>query len=99
MKPDIPLISRKDKDKKRSAPTGVDVMHALLQRLADLEARVAELERCKHDGHTIEAPVLADIARIVKNDIASVLCPPMVSEAVEAQPPVVEAREADPEEN
>jgi BMFP domain-containing protein YqiC len=51
---------------------------ALIERITALEARIAELERCKHEDHTISAEAVSSIAQMVMNTIASKLQPAQV---------------------
>ena len=44
-------------------------------RITELEAKVAELERCKHEDHTIGGEAVLTIAALVKADIARLLTP------------------------
>lgn len=57
----------------KPAPTGVDLLHSLFEKIAQQELRIQELERCKHDSHNIEIghEALQQIAAYVKYDIAS----------------------------
>jgi hypothetical protein len=48
---------------------------ALIERIAALEAKVAELERCKHEDHTISADAVSSIAQMVMSQIAVKLQP------------------------
>lgn len=57
----------------RPTTTGVDVLHALLERIAALEVRVQELEHHSHHEHTIDSDALRQIADIVKTNIAHCL--------------------------
>jgi len=61
----------------KPAPTGVDLLHSLFEKIALLELRVQELERCKHDSHniTIGDEALKQIAQFVKMSIAQTLVP------------------------
>lgn len=52
----------------RPKPTGVDTLHSLYQRISGLEARVTELERCKHDTHNLHPDVISQITEMVKQD-------------------------------
>ncbi len=51
------------------------------KRLAALEARVTELERCKHEDHTIGGEAVTKIASLIKSDIAGLLHPQQRAEA------------------
>lgn len=61
----------------RPTLTGVDLLHSLFEKIAALELRIQELERCKHDSHniTIGDEALAQIAQYVKSSIAQSLSP------------------------
>lgn len=56
---------------------------SITERLTSLEARIAELERCKHEDHTIGGEAVAKIASIVKSDIAGLLHPQKQTDVVE----------------
>jgi BMFP domain-containing protein YqiC len=53
-----------------------DEKTALIERITALEARIEELERCKHEGHTIGDEALQQITTLVKLSIASALQAP-----------------------
>lgn len=61
----------------RPVTTGVDLLHSMLARIAGLEARMLEVERCKHDTHniTIGDEALKQIAQYVMVHIAQILAP------------------------
>jgi hypothetical protein len=59
----------------------VDATPSIAEQLAALETRVAELERCKHEDHTIGGEAVTKIASIVKADIAGLLHPQRRAEA------------------
>lgn len=47
----------------------------LAEHITALEARITELERCKHDGHTIGEEALQQISARVMQDLAATLLP------------------------
>ncbi len=47
----------------------------LHDQIAELNARVAELERCKHENHTISADAVTSIAQMVMSQIVVKLQP------------------------
>jgi hypothetical protein len=53
-----------------------DEKNALEAHIAELETRIEELERCKHEGHTIGDEALQQITTLVKLSIASALQAP-----------------------
>ncbi len=60
-----------------------DEKSALEARIVALEARIEELERCKHDSHTLGDEALSQIVAVVKRDIAVLLMPPSQETQVE----------------
>jgi len=57
------------------APTGVDVLHGLLTRLAGLEARMAEVERCKHTEHSIPPETVNVLKELMRAYLVELLSP------------------------
>lgn len=62
------------------SPNGLNALGVLFDRIATLEAKVAELESKAHDTHTIDNAALVQIVDIVKQNIALTLAPPKAEE-------------------
>jgi hypothetical protein len=59
----------------RPAPTEVDALHAMFARMGGLEARMAEVERCKHTEHTIPPETVNALKELVRAYIVELLSP------------------------
>jgi hypothetical protein len=59
----------------RPAPTGVDALHAMFTRMSGLEARMAEVERCKHTEHTIPPETVNVLKELVRAYLVELLSP------------------------
>lgn len=86
----MPETEQAEQIQSKPAPTGVDLLHSLFERIAAQELRIQELERCKHDSHNIMIgdEALKQIAQYMKRDIAQTLAP-VVSVPAEKQEELV----------
>lgn len=53
-----------------------DEKNVLEARITELETRIQELERCKHDGHSLGDEAIQQITTLVKLNIAALLQAP-----------------------
>jgi hypothetical protein len=59
----------------RPAPTGVDILHTLLARMSGLEARMTEVERCKHTEHQIPPETVNVLKELMRVYLVELLTP------------------------